>query len=109
MAFSQSSKLERYKYYLKILFKIHKVKCHFCNKLLDENEFFPKKSSRKNSHIIDPFMVHHINGDHYDDRPENWAFAHRTCHGKYNWEIKKKEEERILNKILERIENNETK
>ena len=88
MAWSQSSKIHRYKFYLKTLFLIYKPRCYFCGKLLKWEEFYPKQSSRKNGHIIDPFLVHHKDGNKHNDNPKNWAFAERDCHGVYNWLIR---------------------
>lgn len=103
MAWSQGSKLHRYKFYLKTLFQIYQPKCYFCEKILDWREFYPKMSSKKNGHIIDPFMVHHKDGNKHNDVPGNWHFAHRDCHGRYNWLIRhgkvKKGERVILNTL----------
>jgi len=85
MAFSQSSKLHRYKHYLKVLFQVYQPECHFCKKQLDWKSFYPQLSGMH----LDEFLVHHKNGRHKDDRPKNLSFAHRTCHGEYNWSVRK--------------------
>jgi len=32
----------------------------------------------------DSLAIHHINGDHYDNRAENISLAHSGCHARYN-------------------------
>lgn len=86
MAWSQSSKLQRYKYYLKVLFLMHDIKCCFCGKRLSWKAFYPKQAGNTG---LDEYLVHHKNGNHKDDRPSNWAWAHRTCHGEHNWKQRK--------------------
>ena len=85
MAWSQSSKLQRYKEYLKFLFQKYELRCYFCGRLLDPDAFFPKKSGTH----LDEYLIHHIDGNHKNERPENKAFAHRSCHGDYNWAVRK--------------------
>lgn len=82
MAWSQNSKLQRYKHYLKSLFVMYNVKCHLCKRVLDPQSFFPKLSGGNH---LDDYLVHHINGNHDDNRPKNLSFVHRTCHAEYNW------------------------
>lgn len=86
MAHSQNSKLQRYKYYLTVLFQIYKPKCCFCKEELDPDGFFPKKSGSN----LDPFMIHHSNHDRTDNSPKNLKFAHRSCHSKHHWKTTRK-------------------
>lgn len=81
MAYSQNSKVQRYKYYLTILFKLYEPKCFFCKKKLDSSQFYPSVSGQH----IDPFMVHHKNHNHNDNRKSNLSFAHRSCHAEHHW------------------------
>ena len=81
MAYSQNSKLQRYKHYLKTLFQIYKPTCFFCHAKLNPDSFYPKLAD---SHL-DDFLIHHKNGNHDDNRPCNLKFVHRSCHAEYNW------------------------
>lgn len=53
--------------------------------------------------FTDPLKVttHHINGDHYDDRPENEAPAHEECHRSYHAKVilHKKDKKRALREV----------
>lgn len=46
-------------------------RCYFCKELL------LKTYKASNPQAI---TVHHINGNHFDNRAANTAFAHSTCH-----------------------------
>jgi hypothetical protein len=85
MAWSQSSKLHRYKHYLKFLFEKFDLKCYFCGRRLDPDAFFPQKSKQQ----LDEYLIHHIDGNHDNERAENKVFVHRSCHGEYNWKVRK--------------------
>jgi len=52
----------------------YKPKCFFCGEVLTKKD------------LPDNITDHHINGDHNDNRPENKAFAHETCHRKHHYE-----------------------
>lgn len=64
--------------------------CHFC-----EDPILIR------GRVGDSLVIHHLNHDHYDDRLENLAGAHRKCHNKMHtraaWSIteegKKKQDE----------------
>ena len=81
MAWSQNSKLQRYKYYLKTLFEIYRPKCCFCKQYLNPEGFYPKLSGSN----LDPFVVHHNDENHDNNDPKNLKFAHRSCHTEHNW------------------------
>ena len=51
----------------------YKPKCYLCKELLTKKD------------LPDNITEHHINGDHNDNRPENKALAHETCHRKYHY------------------------
>lgn len=85
MAWSQSSKLARSKEYLKFLFQKYEVKCYFCGEKLNPDAFYPRKAKTH----LDDFLIHHIDGNHNNERPANKVFVHRTCHGEYNWRVRK--------------------
>jgi len=51
----------------------YQPKCYLCHELLTEKD------------LPDNITEHHINGDHFDNRPANKALAHETCHRKYHY------------------------
>lgn len=48
----------------------NKMFCYFCYEPI----------TKMNGHDADSLIVHHINGDPYDDREENLAVTHKGCH-----------------------------
>jgi hypothetical protein len=55
----------------------YKPKCYFCHKPLTAKD------------LPDNITIHHINGNHDDNRDENKALSHETCHRKYNYDVVK--------------------
>lgn len=101
MASSQSSKVERYKYLLTVMFEQHKPKCYFCGEELQAIEFYPKKSGLK----MDNFTIHHEDQDRSNNAPENLKWAHRTCHRKWHKNNVNEYDIYCLNKEYEEEEN----
>jgi len=50
------------------------MSCYFCGESITKFE----------GRISDSLAVHHINGDHEDDRPDNRAKTHYGCHASYH-------------------------
>ena len=72
------------------MLRMYKVKCFFCHNLLVESD--PLK-----------ITVHHMNGDHNDDDPENLALSHEKCHRGHHAKLNlhKKKEESTIEQSLE--------
>lgn len=56
---------------LKILSLYDQDKCYFCKKPLVTADIFK-------------MTIHHINGDHEDNSPENLALSHERCHRSFH-------------------------
>jgi len=65
-SYSKTAKLKKL---IEDIFFIDQKKCFFCKKLLE-----------------DPYQttVHHINGHHEDNIPENMILVHTRCHKAYH-------------------------
>jgi hypothetical protein len=59
--------------------------CFFCRK--------PVLLAVENCHVVGEgggspinrdIVIHHINHDHFDDRPINMTLAHKSCHSRYH-------------------------
>ena len=85
MAFSQSSKVERFKYLLKIAFLHLKPQCCFCHEPLNSDTFYPKKTGKH----LDEITVHHVDHQRTNNDINNLQFSHRGCHKKYHIRFKK--------------------
>lgn len=55
-------------------------RCYFCKRALIQMQTHGKTSWWIRAEIT----VHHINGDHDDDRPKNHALAHAACHRRHH-------------------------
>ena len=84
--------LNRYRKIILLLLEHSQVRCFFCGKLFTAEDF-PKRK-------LDRITIHHINGNHEDNRPENLAFAHRTCHKRHHMKERKKNEKNSEKRIL---------
>jgi len=84
MAWSQSSKVERFKWLLYLMFKAFKPRCWFCGKPLDPVMFYPKLSGKQ----YDDVMFHHKDGSGNNKRPNespsNLKICHRGCHRSFH-------------------------
>jgi hypothetical protein len=61
--------------------------CYFAQfekcKFDGEGVEFTTTASGKGGNARTP-VLHHINGDHEDDRIENWAWCHSSCHARHH-------------------------
>ncbi|MEK6883993.1 MAG: hypothetical protein AABY22_30465 [Nanoarchaeota archaeon] len=90
MAFSASSKVQRYRYFLSTLFQQHLIECYFCHQRLSHTEFFPKQSKKH----LDGFTIHHLSENREDNSPRNLVFAHRNCHVRHHKNIQRLKNDR---------------
>lgn len=59
--------------------------CYFCNKPISEAaEMFTEHGNSVGPKLLDKISIHHINGDHNDNRDENKALCHTSCHKSYH-------------------------
>lgn len=55
-------------------------RCFFCE---EETVKFDLAPPGRGGHRDSP-TLHHIDGDHANDVPENWAWAHNSCHTSFH-------------------------
>jgi len=55
-----------------LLLKYH-PSCHICKRLFEREDILPSRGS-------DNLTMHHKDGNHYNNDPDNWSWAHRVCH-----------------------------
>ena len=99
---SQSAKYERSKQMIKYFVEKNEPRCFFCGDKLDWKVFYRNLSGEK----MDDWTEHHINHNHYDNRPENRIMAHRGCHRKHHriddMKVIREEQAKVLKDIQER-------
>ena len=57
--------------------------CWFCKKPLDTN-LFVRPGEAPGPRFTAKLSIHHVNGDHDDQRMENKALCHTKCHKSYH-------------------------
>lgn len=54
--------------------------CCFCRKELDDYTDFVKHGNATGPKFLAKLTIHHVNEDHQDNRLENKALCHTSCH-----------------------------
>jgi len=70
---------ERLKEFLKYMILKYKPKCYFCGKEIDWKDLYPRKYGDSKG-----WTIHHINQNREDNRIENLAICHRSCHRRWH-------------------------
>jgi len=91
------SKAERYKLFLRFLYRKYKPVCCFCKKPLDWRTFFRNMNGKQ----LDDNVIHHKDGDHYNDDIDNQDLGHRKCHLEYHRQKELREQRERVEKVLQ--------
>jgi hypothetical protein len=88
MAYKAASKLLQAKQFLKFFLRKYKPTCWFCGEEFKEDTF---EAVGRHKYIPD-ILIHHKNGNRFNDSIENLVLIHRSCHLKIhrNLNIKNK-------------------
>lgn len=67
----------RLKELLWMMIEEYQPACPLCKKRFDRDIDLPSRGN-------DMLTVHHLDGNHYNDRPGNRVLVHRECHKSYH-------------------------
>lgn len=67
----------RYRELLWDMIQRHQPTCYFCHQPFVKDVDIPARG-------VDQLTVHHIDGNHWNDDPQNKALSHRTCHKRHH-------------------------
>ena len=59
-----------------LLLKYH-PDCYLCKERFKKSDLLPSRGS-------DNLTLHHKDGNHENNNPENWSYSHRTCHKRFH-------------------------
>lgn len=78
------SRLDRYRKIIIYFILKYQEKCYLCRKKFTKEDVPPRK--------VDTLTIHHIDHNHSNNDPSNWALSHRSCHKSYHMKLMHEEE-----------------
>ncbi len=60
-----------------MMIQVHQPNCILCSKPFVREDVLPSRG-------VDDLTEHHVDGNHYNNSPENRRLAHRTCHKRHH-------------------------
>jgi len=83
MAMRKSTRQELRKLREILRFLLRGKCCFFCKRKLISAKSYAKDGDGQGSPISRQLTIHHVNGNHSDDRRENKRLTHQRCHRSY--------------------------
>jgi hypothetical protein len=84
MSMRKSTRQELRKCRELLRFLLRDKKCCFCKKPLQDDKSYAKDGDGQGSPICRRITIHHKDGNHQNDNPENKKLSHTTCHKSYH-------------------------